>query len=396
MKRITIVGGGSSAHVLAPFFSSLNYEVTVLTRRPEVWKQKVSVEFQDEFGKLKRQVKGTLKKITSDTAEAVNRADIIILCLPVAKYFNMLMRIAEHLDKDREVFIGMLYGQGAVDLMFEEVKNKFNLKNMVYFSYGLIPFICRTKKYGEIGITYGAKTNNVVAVNPKEKFNELEEIFLSKVCYYFFNDEKVHQSDNFISLTLSASNQLIHISRMYGLYFKNKDGWEKEEDVPYFYKDYDEYSAKIFEDLDEDYEKIREKIRKMYPNEDFKYMTRYLELVNFSYGFSNKNIQESFTTSKTLNQIKTPIMLEDDRYVLDKKSRFFTDDIFYGLAIAKWFAIEYDIEVPTIDTLLKWTEEYLGITILKDGHLNEHCVYNHIEIGIPPKYKTFSKDNLIK
>lgn len=391
MKRLTIVGGGSSAHVLAPFFAKLNYEVTVLTRRPELWKENVKVEFQDEFGKIVKEVGGKLHNITSDIHEGVNKADIIVLCLPVAKYFHMLMKIGEHLDKDREVFIGMLYGQGGVDMMFEEMKAKFNLKNITYFSYGLIPFICRTKKYGEIGITYGAKIRNVVAVNPKEKFNELNEIFLSKVCYYFFNNEKVYEAENFLSLTLSASNQIIHISRMYGLYYKNKNGWEKKEDIPYFYKDFDEFSAKTLENLDENFEKIREKIRKTHPDEDFKYMINYLDIVNFSYGFSNENIKEAFTTSKTLNQIKTPVMLEDGRYVLDKNSRFFTDDIFYGLAIAKWYAIKYNIDVPTIDALIKWAGKYLGIKILEGNVLNENVRYNNIELGIPTKYKNITK-----
>ena len=386
MKKVTIVGGGASAHVLAPLLSSLNYQVTILTRKPKLWKENIKVEFKDEFGNLEKEIGGTLKLITDNTKQAIESADIIILCLPVAKYFSMLMKIGQYIPREREVFVGMLYGQGGVNLMFQEMKKKFNLTNMVYFSYGLIPFICRIKKYGEIGITYGAKCNNVVAVHPREKFNKLNEIFLRKVCYCFFNNERAHQSDNFVSLTLSASNQIIHISRMYGLYCKNKEGWKNKEDIPYFYRDFDSFSADTLEALDKDYEKIREKIKKTHVNEDFKYMINFLDLVNFSYNLDNKNIQESFTTSKTLNQITTPVVFENNKYVLDKNSRFFTDDIFYGLAIAKWIGNYYKLELPMIDTLLKWTEDYLGIKIIENNILNENCSYNNVSIGLPSKY----------
>lgn len=395
MRNLTIVGGGSSAHVLAPLFSSLKYNVTLLTRRPKLWKENIQVEFQDEFGKVTRKVGGKLKLITDNKSIAINSADIIIICLPVGEYFNMLMEIGKYISKEKEVFIGFFYGQGGVNLMFEEMKKTYNLQNIVYFSYDLIPWICRIKKHGEIGITYGSKTNNVVAVHPREKFNELNEIFLSKVCLPFYPNERVYQSDNFITLTLTASNQVIHMSRMYALYMKNINGWEKESDIPYFYRDFDKYSANVLEKLDSDYEKIRNKIKEIYPNEDFSYMINFLDLVNFSYNLENKNIRESFTSSKTLSQIKTPVVYEDDRYVLDKNSRFFTDDIFYGIGITKWFAVKNNINVPMIDTLLKWAEDYLKITILQDGSINKNCSYNNIEIGIPSKYSVFKNNKVL-
>jgi hypothetical protein len=115
-------------------------------------------------------------------------------------------------------------------------------------------------------------------------------------------------------------------------------------------------------------------------------MINFLDLVNFSYNLDNKNIQESFTTSKTLNQITTPVVFENNKYVLDKNSRFFTDDIFYGLAIAKWIGNYYKLELPMIDTLLKWTEDYLGIKIIENNILNENCSYNNVSIGLPSKY----------
>ena len=280
--------------------------------------------------------------------------------------------------------------------MCNEIKEKFSLDKLVYFSYGLIPWICRTKEYGSIGVTYGAKYINIVSVFPKNKFNELNNDLFKKISLERSGTSKTYQADNFLSLTLSVDNQIIHTSRMYGLYLKNKQGWETLDEVPYFYREFDESSANILKMLDADYEKIRQKIRELNPAESFDHMLNYLDLERFTNNSSNENIKESFVNSKTLGQIKTPVMKEGEKYILDKNSRFFTDDIFYGIAIVKWLADKYEITVPMINELLNWSQSYLNLDLLKNDVLNTEYEYNGIKVGIPTKYKTYKGIDLIK
>ncbi len=54
-------------------------------------------------------------------------------------------------------------------------------------------------------------------------------------------------------------------------------------DVPYFYKNFDEKSAAFVEGLDEDYEKIRQAIRRKYPSLAFSGMFSYLQLQAFAH-----------------------------------------------------------------------------------------------------------------
>lgn len=396
MKKITIVGGGNSAHIVVPLLANLGFRVTVLTSKPDLWKKTLKVEFQSENGEVEKTVDGRIHLATSDEKTALKDAEIILLCMPVSQYFKVLLRIGEYIPQNKEVWLGSIYGQGGFNWMCNEIKEKFSLDKLVYFSYGLIPWICRTKEYGSIGITYGAKYINIVSVFPKNKFSELNSNLFEKICLKWFGRGITYQADNFLSLTLSVDNQIIHTSRMYGLYLKNKQGWDTLDEVPYFYREFDESSANILKMLDADYDKVRQKIRRLNPTESFDYMLNYLELERFTNNSSNKNIKESFVNSKTLGQIKTPVMREGKKYILDKNSRFFTDDIFYGIAIVKWLADKYKIEVPMVNKLLNWSQSYLNLDLLKNNVLNTEYEYNGVKIGIPIKYKTYQETDLKK
>ena len=84
-KVATIVGGGSSAHVLIPFLSGADLEVNILTRRPAEWSQEVELQLQSIHGELKETFKGSLTRISDEPAEVIPQADFIILCMPVCK-----------------------------------------------------------------------------------------------------------------------------------------------------------------------------------------------------------------------------------------------------------------------------------------------------------------------
>lgn len=125
-----------------------------------------------------------------------------------------------------------------------------------------------------------------------------------------------------------------------------------------FYKEYDELSAQLLKALDYDYTLIREGIKKKFPKIHFKYMLDYLSLERLSYNSCNTNIKESFVTSKTLTAIGTPVLQSDNgRWSIDINHRFFMNDIYYGICIAKWFAEKLNLNVNTIDEILQWVSE---------------------------------------
>lgn len=80
-----------------------------------------------------------------------------------------------------------------------------------------IPWICKIATYGERVRIIGPKESLYVTVSPKAK-EEYVMQFLENIY-----DIPTVTIPNFLSLTLTPSNQIIHPGRIYGV-FKNWDG----------------------------------------------------------------------------------------------------------------------------------------------------------------------------
>lgn len=398
IKNICVVGGGSTAHTLIPLLGSAGMHVYLLTSKPALWNKTVRIDYVNENGQINDSLEGPLSIVSDRPQDVIPFADVIILCMPVSSYKIALLRIASEIDKDKPVIIGTVYGQGGFNWMVEEIKKKHSLHNLGYFSCGLVPWICRIKEYGKIGITYGPKIENVIAVSNREIYKQLDTGFLNFLSLDFFKVGRFNLAENFISLTFSVDNQIIHTSRLYSLCKKNNGGkWKNKNDVPYFYRDFDDFSAEQLLMLDNDYENIRVAIKKKFPSKDFTYMMNYLDLEHFSYASKSKSIVDSFVNSRTLRAITTPVVFNGDHYAVDREHRFFKDDIYFGLCIAKWFAQEMGIDTPQIDNLFHWAQDYLKDDILVDGNLIDFPAnnINRFKYGVPTMYGIREIDNLV-
>ena len=393
-----IVGGGASAHTLIPLLSSSNYRVNLLTSKPDRWSREIELQHQAFNGDVIERFHGQLNVVSAEPGDVISEADVIFLCMPVSQYRNALHRIAPHLDPDKEVCVGTVFGQAGFNWMVDEIKRSFGLDRIITFSFGLIPWICRILEYGKIGITYGVKPINIAAVQPKAQFEALNGNIFEKVCLDWFGQGAFRQADNFLSLTFSVDNQIIHPSRCYGLFVRYGGEWDKLEDVPFFYKDFDTLSADTLTKLDADYSVIRESIKSKYPDKKFTYMLDYLALDRFSNQTGEYSVLNSFLQSKTLGAIKTPTVKTDTgKGVIDTNHRFFTDDIHYGLCIAKWAADRLVLGVPTIDEIIKWAQELRGETLIEGGQLklDSPDLSGEFKSGIPHYYGYRTIDDIV-
>lgn len=396
---VTIVGDGNAAHVLIPFLGDTHHTVNLMSLRPDDWSRTVMCEVQNMKHEVLHTFHGDINKLSSDFADVIPDADIIFLCMPVHQYRNALKKMAPYINRSKkEVFIGTIYGQAGFNWMVHEIERKHKLTNTVAFSIGLIPWICRAEEYGSYGINYGGKKLNMAAVTPPDRFDHLNEIFLEDISHAQLGYGKFVQACSFISLTLSVDNQIIHPSRMYGLWKRYGGKWKDYDDVPFFYKDFDDLSADCLKKLDDDYTTVRNAIRKHFPDRPFKYMLNYLDLERLVYQTNSVAIKESFTESETLGKIKTPVMhLESGEYMIDKHCRFFTDDIPYGLLITKWIAEQLGEEVPFIDEIINWVQELRGDKFLTTNNKVdlEACLKDDHTSGIPPSYGVTSVEDIL-
>ncbi len=384
MKQLVVCGGGNSAHTLIPLLRDSIFEVSIYTSKPEQWATTIELEYHNPNGEIIGKYSGKLKKASNNPEELFPIADYVVFCMPVHKYRVALHEIAPFINKEKTVVLGTVFGQAGWNWMVDEICEKYNLKNIVTFSFGLIPWVSRSVKYGHKGLTYGCMTENYAAVNPKDYFAQITDEFFDQICYRWFGKGKVDQSDNFISLTLSVDNQIIHTARCYAFHKQYGRTWAKKEDVPLFYRTFDDTAATLMEGLDRDYTKIRETIKLRYPKKRFKHMVDYLTLEYFSHKYWSNSVKESILSSQTLHSITTPVIQnEHGSWQIDENHRFFLDDIFYGNCIAKWMAQELKIETPTIDEILRWAQEVRGEKLIDN---NNQLILDSIDFQIPYKH----------
>lgn len=391
MHNIVIVGGGSSAHTAAPLLAKQGHKVSILTSRPEKWGKQISTKHITESGSEIQRFSADLDKVSNSYEELIPAAEIVLLCIPVFQYPDALEKVIKSAGSNK-LYVGTVYGQGGFNWMVNYYSKKHNKKNITPFAIGLIPWVCRTEVYGNIGVTYGAKENNVISISRESDFDYLNKSFLPDLCDVHFKKGAFHFCNNFLSSTLSVDNQIIHTSRLYGLSLESGGEWEQLSDVPLFYKDYDQRSADLLQALDADYELIRQYVRQEGKGLNFDFMLDYLELERFSYGASTPDILTSFKESPTLGAIKTPVVERGTKVVINDEHRFFFDDIYFGLVIAKWIALKVKINTPTIDKILIWAQNVLGDEILDStGSLNKDTKLN----GVPSRWGIHSIQDLL-
>jgi hypothetical protein len=295
--------------------------------------------------------------------------------------------------------VGTLYGQGGFNWMVNEIVKEHQLHNIVSFAAGLIPWICRATKYGSRVENYGGKQLNICAVTPAEKFDKLNALLLNDLSWNPMGMGKFTQACSFLSLTLSVDNQIIHPSRCYGLYKEYGGKWPSVENVPYFYKDFDDCSAEILTRVDNDYSAIRAAVRQHFPDKPFRYMLSYFDLERLTHRSNHVDIKASVQASAQLALIKTPtIALDDGSRALDTNCRFFTDDIPYGLLLAKWVAEKLNVDTPHLDEIIIWAQKLRGEHWLKEKEKTidmDFCMKNKHLTGLPPSYGIHSVDEIV-
>ena len=351
-QTVAVIGGGASAHLLSVLLARQGHHVRIFSSRPREWNCNLELELPD--GTI---LHGEVDGISSDANAILDGAGVAFLCMPVHQYPNALDSLMPALSRNKNCIVGSIYGQGGVDWMVNDVCRKAGIDTVRHFAIGLLPWIARTKIYGKRGISYGPKLRNGIACSDDSTYEFLQENLLPDLSYSHWGCGAFERVPNFLTLTLTVDNQIIHPSRCYAL-AQEFGAWATLDEIPYFYRDFDDLSTEVLKGVDNDYSLVRKAIADKVPNFDNPYNLNYLDLEHWSYGSNNPDIKSSFVNSSTLKAIKPPtVKCNDGRWRLNPDHRFFMDDFSYGLEICKWFADKLNCSVPYVERLIGWYEK---------------------------------------
>lgn len=341
--NILIVGGGNiGSYLIATLSENKNNNVTLYTSKPELFNEKFEIiEEKDNSTRLS----GSFVS-TNNLEEASKDADLILITLPTFMANNFLTELSKYVKNGCK--IGFTPGFGGK----EYLAHLFKGKDITLFGTQRVPAIIRVKEYGKSVIIKEIGETVSLASIPKEKSKELSSLMSQLLGLNF------KALDNYITITLTPSNPVFHPSRCYEL-FREQKKFDKD---PLFYEEFGDEASTTMLALDDEVQKLYTK----------------LDNINYADVETIKNRFNVTTPSELTYKIRTkpgfkdigsPVKADADKFVVDFKSRYFTEDIPYGLCLLKAFGDLLNVDLPLVTKIINWYQDETGMEYLVDNKL---------------------------
>lgn len=328
--RITIVGGGNIGTQLAVHCASKQHDVIVFTSKPNQFERHLSIV--DNSGKLTRE--GDIQLATNDEKIAFSEADMILITLPAYCIEEVAKKI-ERYSKPGAA-IGLIPGTGGGECCFIGCLNK----GCIVFGLQRVPSVARLVTYGKTVCATGYRSELFLAAIPQEK---------TEVCCQMVEhllDMPVNPLPNYLNVTLTPSNPILHTTRLYTLFKDYKQGMQYDY-IPLFYEEWDAASSELLLHCDEEVQQLCESMKE--------FDLSYVKSLKVHYESSTvQALTQKLQSIESLKGLPTPTAGEPHELIPDFSSRYFTADFPYGLEILCQIAYFADVAVPYMTKVLQW------------------------------------------
>lgn len=318
-----------------------------------------------------------MHSITSSYEEAVKNADYVLITYPSFMIEETLKKIIPYFKKG--TVVGVIPGFGGKEYLIDELLEK----GCIFFGSQRVPSIIRLEKYGECVLLKQKNEFMKLRVIPSKHSEKVCEVMTS------FIDIPCLPLNNYLAITLSPSNPTMHPSRLYELFNDYVEGEKVYSRNPYFYEEWGTLASQTLLDLDDELTEIFNSLN--YNNEFYE---EDMEKIKKRYGISiAEELSEKINTAPGFQGIDSPMVKVEGGFIPDKNSRYFVEDIQFGLCIIKAFAELCDVKTPTVDKVIEWGQKLVGKEYLVNGSLNGR---DKGELMIPQAKGIKTKEELIK
>lgn len=351
--NITIVGGGNIGTQFAVHCAEKGNNVIVYTSQPNLYENDLFI--CDEKGNITH--KGHIEMATCDPEKAFLSAELVIITVPAMIMKSIAEKIYQYTNK--ETIICVVPGNGGSECAFK----KFIERGNIFFGLERVPAIARLKKKGRIVCSIGYRDELHISAFPKTKAEMCAEI-INQIF-----DIRTTIVPNYLNLTMTPSNPILHTTRLYRL-FSKWDQTIKYNSVPLFYEEWDNESSTLLLLCDDEVQNICHAL----PDFDLKYV------ISLRKHYESQTVEEmtqKISSIESFKGIKTPMITVDKGFWPDLHSRYFTSDFAYGLSIIQQIAAFSNVSVPTIDRIMEW---YKTIAIEKNSFkYSDYEIYNYAQ-----------------
>lgn len=337
--KTTIVGGGNIGTQFAVHCAEKQHEVVVYTSNPQIFKKHLTIV--DDKGITTHE--GNIAYATNNPEKAFRDADLIIVTMPS----TMMKSIAEIIYNHTgiESIIGVVPGNGGGECAFRKCIERGN----AFFGIERVPAIARLLIKGQTVKSTGYRDELHISALPITIADKCAEI----ISGIFEMPCKV--IPNYLNLTLTPSNPILHTSRLRTLFGDWRPGVTYDT-VPLFYEEWDDASSELLIACDEEVQKICQSLP-IFKLSDVKSLRSHYESPTV------EAMTKKLSSIKAFKGLATPTIEQEGKLIPDLHSRYFTADFSYGLAIIKQVADFANVKTPYIDSTMNW---YRSIAIEKE------------------------------
>lgn len=364
--NILVVGGGNIGSYLVSVLSeNSDNKVTLYTSKPELFNDRFEI-IEESNGNAR--MSGVFKS-TNDLKEASCDADLVLITLPTFMAKGFLTELSKYVKDGCN--IGFTPGFGGKEFLMK----LFEGKNCTFFGTQRVPAIIRVKEYGKSVIIKEVGETVSLASIPHDKSVELSKMMNGLLGTPF------RALDNYITITLTPSNPAMHPSRCYEL-FREQKYFDKD---PLFYEEWGDYASECLIKIDDEIGTLYEKLSGI--NYD------HVETIKNRFKIENPaELTEKIRFKPGFKGIGSPVKKVEDKYMVDFDSRYFGEDLPYGLCLLKAFGDILHVELPLITEIINWYEKETGVEYIKEGKLQgKDCT----ELLIPQNYGINNREGLL-
>ncbi|MCB2300454.1 NAD/NADP-dependent octopine/nopaline dehydrogenase family protein [Clostridium tagluense] len=367
--NICILGGGNlGTLVMGDIGRREDISVRLLTSRPDDWNHIIEVCDNDGIFKYS----GRVDIISSNPEEVISDADIIISTLPSYMFNRTIQKIKPFLKAG--VWIGMMPGNGGSECYCKELIES----GCTLFGFQRVYGIARIKEYGKSVYDLGKKKELFIGAIPSCNTTDV-----CRVIEDLFN-VKCNPLANYLHVALTPANPILHTARLYEMFHNYSEGvyWEK---MISFYTEWTDEASTILLACDEEVQILCRRLA-----------TVDLKRVGFVKEYFGAETPQQMTAKISnmisLKNIQSPMIVTEEGYIPDFKSRYFMEDFPFGLCIIKSFSEIVGVEIPLIDKILMWFEKVTGVEYYVDGKFEGKDLKN---LPLPQNFGINSPEDII-
>jgi hypothetical protein len=340
IKCVCIIGGGNIGIALAcEIGKNTNARINLLTSKHKTFNKTITSIDTDK----NKSVNGKLFLVTSDYEEALADADVIFVAVPAF----IIQDIARKIKPGKKSVIILVPGSGGREFYFKPIAEQGHL----IAGLDRTPFIARILEPGKTVIAFKKDKVRFALLNGNN--NDYIKKLLSE-CLDIQSEPIV----NYLNVTFTPSNQILHTTRLYSL-FSGKNINDSFDRQIKFYAEWDDSSSDCLLSADCELQNICEAYN----------LSAVIPLKIHYDSVSVQKLTQKLRNIKSLGNIDAPLLCKDNKYFIDSASRYFQEDFPCGLFIIKDFAAIANIHTPVIDKITKWYASFFDLDYFNGDYL---------------------------